>query len=212
VKSSVRGEIQRTSGVKSSAIRGEIQSSSGVKPIAPEPQYKPQENQKEESQVKPIVQDKLEPSDNEALFEEFWKVYPRRDGKLQARRKFDKALKVAKFEVILEGARRYRDDPNRTREFTKMPQTWLYHGCWDNEPLPERSLTAIDLKLWRDKKQDRQTEASRDSARQALAESAAAEARAKANPAPRCVHDRIAVICDTCNKKTATLKEQKLEG
>ena len=145
-------------------------------------------------------------------FELFWEIYPRKDAKLEAQRKFAIALRLASAEQILDGARRYRDDPNRTKPFTKQAKAWLHQGCWNDEALPERVTTALDLKIWRDKKTEAQNEASRDSARQALAESAAAEAYAKANPAPRCVHDRIAVMCDICNKKTATLKEQKLEG
>jgi hypothetical protein len=155
-----------------------------------------------------------EPNEIEAQFKEFYRLYPRKVKPHRARRAFVAALKLVSYQMILDGVTRFANDPNlpTQKQFIPHPSTWLNDGEWESEPLPERVMTTQDLRAWRDKKQDSQSEASRQSARQALAESAAAEARAKANPAPRCVHDRIAVMCDNCNKKTATLKEQKLEG
>lgn len=74
----------------------------------------------------------------DAMFEEFWSVYPRREAKAQAKVKFAAALRKVDFETILVGACRYRDDPNREAAFTAHPSTWLYQGRWDDEPLPPR--------------------------------------------------------------------------
>lgn len=78
------------------------------------------------------------PSDLE--FAEFWDAYPRKAGKQAARKAWDRAIKrVAKPYVLIEAARRYRDDPNRVDQFTAHPQTWLNQGRWDDDPLPSRA-------------------------------------------------------------------------
>lgn len=66
-------------------------------------------------------------------FDDFWQTYPRKVKKLAARKAWDKALKFAKPEAIIEGARRYRDDPQRSDQFTAHPTTWLNAGSWMDE-------------------------------------------------------------------------------
>lgn len=72
-------------------------------------------------------------------FDEFWDAYPRKVSKVAARREWPRALKLATADEIIAGARSYAADPNRSPEFTKHPSTWLHKGCWDDEPLPQRS-------------------------------------------------------------------------
>lgn len=74
----------------------------------------------------------------EELFEEFWEVYPLKNGKAKARDAFERALKKVSFGTILEGARRYRDDPNRNPGYTKWAQGWLNDERWSDGPLPQR--------------------------------------------------------------------------
>lgn len=76
--------------------------------------------------------------DIETGFAQFWSVYPKKDDKRLARRSFDKALERASLEVIIAGAIRYRDDPNRELPFTKNPSSWLNADAWENGPLPAR--------------------------------------------------------------------------
>lgn len=76
--------------------------------------------------------------DIETGFAQFWAVYPKKDDKPLARRSFDKALERASLEVIVAGATRYRDDPNREQAYTKNPSTWLNADAWENGPLPAR--------------------------------------------------------------------------
>jgi hypothetical protein len=68
-------------------------------------------------------------------FEQFWKIYPKKADKPKAKRAFQSALKRANFEDILEGAKRYRDDPRRDDAFTKNPQGWLSADAWENPPI-----------------------------------------------------------------------------
>jgi uncharacterized protein YdaU (DUF1376 family) len=84
--------------------------------------------------------DKEEDKDNiQEGFEQFWDIYPRKAGKQEARRAFDRALKVATIEEIISGARTYATDSNRQPQFTAHPTTWLNQGRWSDEPLPTRS-------------------------------------------------------------------------
>ena len=81
----------------------------------------------------------LEPTKQELLnqaFNKFWAVYPKKDDKPLAKRSFEKALHRTTLEVIVAGAERYRDDPNREAGFTKNPSTWLNADAWANGPLP----------------------------------------------------------------------------
>ena len=77
--------------------------------------------------------------DIEREFDQFWDIYPKKADKALARRSFEKALKKTTLDVILDGAERYRDDPNRDPEFTKNPSTWLNAEAWENESLPVKS-------------------------------------------------------------------------
>lgn len=70
----------------------------------------------------------------DALFAEWYQTYPKHRGREAAKAKYVKAIKAGvDHAVLLEGARRYRDDPSRTPKFTKDPATWLNQGCWDDE-------------------------------------------------------------------------------
>ena len=80
-----------------------------------------------------------EPTKPELLnqaFDKFWAVYPKKDDKPLAKRSFIKALDRATLDIIIAGAERYRDDPNREQAFTKNPSTWLNADAWENGPLP----------------------------------------------------------------------------
>lgn len=82
-------------------------------------------------------------STREASFDEFWAVYPRRAGKVEARKAWSTAIKRALPEVIIASALRYRDDPNREDRFTAHPSTWLNQGRWDDDPLPSRASKPV---------------------------------------------------------------------
>jgi hypothetical protein len=71
-------------------------------------------------------------------FDLFWSIYPKKDDKPVAQRAFKKALERVALDVIIAGAERYRDDPNREDEYTKNASTWLRADAWANGPLPAR--------------------------------------------------------------------------
>lgn len=75
----------------------------------------------------------------ESAFASFWHVYPRHTDKGSARRAWTAAVKKATPSVIIEGATRYANDPNRDEAYTKHASTWLNAEAWDNPPLPPRA-------------------------------------------------------------------------
>ena len=88
--------------------------------------------------------EELEPlNDIVQVFNEFWDVYPRKQGKGKAKEAFIKASKLANVELILLGAERYAADPNLPDpKFVPLPATWLNQERWDDGPLPlNRELT-----------------------------------------------------------------------
>jgi hypothetical protein len=71
-------------------------------------------------------------------FLDWYLEYPRKESKGVAEKAYAKARKIATAEELVEGAIRYRDDPNREDQFTKLPATWLNGKCWEDGPLPTR--------------------------------------------------------------------------
>jgi hypothetical protein len=79
-------------------------------------------------------------SDSE--FDSFWSNYPKKVDKGAAVRAFKKALKTSPAPEIIEGAKRYAEDPNLPdKQFVKNPATWLNAEAWNNGPLPARKKT-----------------------------------------------------------------------
>ena len=53
-------------------------------------------------------------------------------------RSWIKAVKRGTAETIIEGAKRYAEDPNRDPAFTAHPSTWLNGDRWLDSPLPQK--------------------------------------------------------------------------
>jgi predicted DNA-binding transcriptional regulator len=81
-------------------------------------------------------------SDSKNEFDSFWSHYPKKVDKGAAVRAFRKALKTYPANEVIEGAKRYAEDPNLPeKQFIKNPATWLNAESWDNGPLPARKKT-----------------------------------------------------------------------
>jgi hypothetical protein len=176
------------SGVKPGNIRGEARFTPGVKPIAPEPL----ENRKRESI--------LPQTSFEEEFNEFWKAYPRKVERLEAKKAFEKAFKTHGQSVI-DGARRMAEDPNiPPKQFIPYPASWLNAGGWDNEPFPERQKSKEELQaeeMERIRKRDE-----RDRERRRIERLKSEQEKAEFVPVTRCEHDRIPVRCPQCMSET----------
>jgi hypothetical protein len=80
------------------------------------------------------------------LFDDFWEMYPLKIAKKTAKVAYRKALKSTEAEVILEGVKKYVNDPNRHPSYTVHPTTWLNQERWADAPLPDREITSEERK------------------------------------------------------------------
>jgi hypothetical protein len=74
-------------------------------------------------------------------FDDFYRAYPRHEGRAAAERKYLALVKTRKATPaqLIEGARRFAADPNLPeKRFVPHPATWLNQGRWEDEPLPGR--------------------------------------------------------------------------
>lgn len=154
-------------------------------------------NTNEKNTKKPYVQDELE-----RQFEEFWKLYPRRQGRGGALKAFAKVLETVKVADVIAGAERFASDPNLPqKQFIPMPATWLNQERWLDGPLPERVLTPEEKEAklqaerearWARDKEARALERERIEREREEAEKARASIR-------RCIHDRVIHVCPVCS-------------
>lgn len=74
-------------------------------------------------------------------FDTFWQAYPRRVAKMEAKKAYDKALKSATHQEIMDGVQRYAIYTQSTEHrFIKHPASWLRAGCWEDELTDNRKL------------------------------------------------------------------------
>jgi len=79
----------------------------------------------------------------EDLFDEFWSVYPHRNGAKKGRAKakasFGKAVKAGTSQQeIIAGAKRYRGDRQVLDGYAKDPTTWLNQSGWQDDIEPPK--------------------------------------------------------------------------
>src|SRR5699024_9922289 len=72
---------------------------------------------------------------DDALFEDFWNVYPRKVAKKEARKRFAKAVKDGTDpSTIIAGAKTYAASVvGKERKYIAHPTTWLNQGRWEDE-------------------------------------------------------------------------------
>ncbi len=66
-------------------------------------------------------------------FEEFWKLYDKKEGRKDCEKKFELALKKDPFEKIMMGLQSYVKARSTDKKFWKLPETWLNKECWNDE-------------------------------------------------------------------------------
>lgn len=92
--------------------------------------------------------DKSFSKSSQSSFDTFWKIYPRKIGKGNARTAFEKALKKAPLERILARAEAFaRRCQYKDPQFIPHPATWLNQERWDDEPelLQRPSITPLGV-------------------------------------------------------------------
>lgn len=85
-----------------------------------------------------LLNQSVEP-DARSTFDLFWSIYPRKLAKGAAKKAWLKAVRSTEADRIIEAARRYRDDPDRSDQFTAYPATWLNAERWDDDPPPKHT-------------------------------------------------------------------------
>ena len=82
------------------------------------------------------------------MFERFWKVYPKKEGRKKASENFARAIKAgADPEAIIAGARRYASAcVGQDSKFIKWAQGWLTEERWNDGP-PQEELTPAQIRL-----------------------------------------------------------------
>jgi hypothetical protein len=84
---------------------------------------------------------------SEPTFEDFWAAYPKKRDRADALKAWPKAIKKVPASVIVEAAKRLRDDPNLP-ELTYVPNgaTWLNGEKWNNPPYESRHGTQANAR------------------------------------------------------------------
>lgn len=69
-------------------------------------------------------------------FDEWWSVYPRKQGKAPARKAFTKARKSTSLQTLMEGVRVYAlSNIGVDKSLVKLPAGWLNDQRWEDEPI-----------------------------------------------------------------------------
>jgi hypothetical protein len=99
---------------------------------------KKKEGKKEEDNVPPVVSKDTTSPKGDALFELFWKQYPRHEAKQPALTKW-RQFKVddAKFAEIMAGLDRSKQSRQWKDGFIPHARTWLNQRRWEDETTPE---------------------------------------------------------------------------
>jgi hypothetical protein len=86
------------------------------------------------------------------FFDDFYSVYPKKQGKEQAIKAYQKALKKTTHEVIIAGVKNYKAQiasKNTEMQYIKQPATWLNAGCWDDDYIIETKQNLADINaMW----------------------------------------------------------------
>ena len=77
-------------------------------------------------------------------FDDFWDLYPKKVGKVDARKAFSKAIKVVDLDTMLHAIESQKESDQWSRDNGKYipnPSTWLNQGRWDDELAPKGITT-----------------------------------------------------------------------
>jgi hypothetical protein len=136
--SASQGHVSVGNGVTNSVTN--VVSNAAPDPTRPDPYQEEQETPSPEPATLVLVTaDAVTARPKRPSFDDFWAPYPRKVGKDDARKAWDKATKIRKVDpgVIVAGAKRFAADPNLpAKQFIPHPSTWLARGGWQDEPCP----------------------------------------------------------------------------
>lgn len=84
-------------------------------------------------------------------FDEFWAAYPRKVGKLAAKREWDRIRPTPELVKKMGATLAWQCEAWTDPQFIPHPRTWLHQGRWDDEPpavtapaaQPPKSLSGV---------------------------------------------------------------------
>ena len=123
-------EKKRKAGIKSGEARRETnRSRTGVQQVFEQNANKKElELELELEKIKPLAI-------SSPLFDDFWQLWPRREGKANAVKAWQKAIKKISEPELLEKARAYVTSPTVPQtQFVPHAATWLNGERWNDEP------------------------------------------------------------------------------
>lgn len=100
------------------------------------PQDRIDKNREEKISVNTIAHPEVSGVVIEEPFDTFWREYPRKTGKGDARKKFAKALTKTSFQNIMDALARVKETDQWRKDggaFIPYPATWLNQERWDDE-------------------------------------------------------------------------------
>lgn len=71
--------------------------------------------------------------DKDALFDSFWSLYPKKEGRKKSKEKYLKALDKTSHENIMQGLESYRKCEKVVKGFIMNPETWINGEHWNDE-------------------------------------------------------------------------------
>lgn len=97
----------------------------------------------------PVLRSVPKPAELDAEFVRFWGLYPRKTGKIAARKAYGKARRSVSVQQIATGLRRQLPGLiEREARFIPHPSTWLNEGRWDDEDKPSGPVPEQDRVAW----------------------------------------------------------------
>ena len=140
----------------------------------------------------------------EEEFEEFWRLYPRKVEKIDARKAFEKAYTEHR-DAVMDGVRRLSTEPNLPPlQFIPYPASWLRAGGWTNEPYPPREKSRAEIEAEAKARSQNERERRLEHTERLRRESE--EMRASAAEPPRCEHNLPLWKCDPCTRRLADME------
>jgi hypothetical protein len=95
------------------------------------------------TELEPLEREPL--NNNSNAFDEFWSVYPRKLGKGEAKRAFEKAVSKHGADVVMNGVMSLAADPNLPEpQFIPRAATWLNGERWGDDPYPPKPGVKAD--------------------------------------------------------------------
>lgn len=117
-----------------------------IEPTA-EPHLKKERKKEGKNTINTLLEKRANDVDQEAWFDAFWKVYPRKVGKQKARNRFKKIVTGEdKFKELMTAIEK-QNEVYSTREMKSIPHpdTWLNQGRWEDELLPDTERPDVPM-------------------------------------------------------------------